>query len=545
MSRCSTSSSAAATAHGARGVPGPRGRRRGQPTPPRRRLPAARSSRRRLAPPQHPRVAGLRSVTCAASRCSSSACANLRDVPSSSRSSRDRDRALALDDARRPRSRISASGPGGSAGLGPRAPRGRRLAAPGARPPSSPSARLDRRLEAGLAQPLFEREGAGRERLRGLGLRRGRAARAAPARPAPPRQPLQPRERSRDGPCLRGGRVEDDASPERVGRGDRAQHEPVAGGRRRAAARGGAGRSRPPSVGNRARRSRASRGGPGCDRRAPAARSRRRSARRRCDSSARSAAPGAASTSPRLDLVAVDPHEVQRDPLPGGARVRPARRAPEHRARARASPAAGSRFRRPRPTAPDHSVPVTTVPAPLSVNDRSTWSRAGPSPAAREAARRRLGRARRGARRAPRRAAPRPATISTPGAAARAASAAAAAGSARSALRDRHHPGGDAQARQHRRVLARLRHHAVVGRDVIRNRSMPVAPATIVRTNRSWPGTSTTDSSPARRERHWRVAERDRDAALASPPATDRFAAGERADQRGLAVVDVARRCRA
>ena len=29
---------------------------------------------------------------------------------------------------------------------------------------------------------------------------------------------------------------------------------------------------------------------------------------------------------------------------------------------------------------------------------------------------------------------------------------------------------------------------------VIRNRSIPVAPATIVRTKRSWPGTSTTDS---------------------------------------------------
>ena len=28
----------------------------------------------------------------------------------------------------------------------------------------------------------------------------------------------------------------------------------------------------------------------------------------------------------------------------------------------------------------------------------------------------------------------------------------------------------------------------------IRNRSIPVAPATIVRTKRSWPGTSTTDS---------------------------------------------------
>ena len=51
---------------------------------------------------------------------------------------------------------------------------------------------------------------------------------------------------------------------------------------------------------------------------------------------------------------------------------------------------------------------------------------------------------------------------------------------------------------------------------------MPVAPATIVRTKRSWPGTSTTDSAPPARQPQRRVAERDRDPARAAPPAAGR-----------------------
>ena len=68
---------------------------------------------------------------------------------------------------------------------------------------------------------------------------------------------------------------------------------------------------------------------------------------------------------------------------------------------------------------------------------------------------------------------------------------------------------------------------------------MPVAPATIVRTKRSWPGTSTTDSRRPDGSAQRRVAERDRDAArllLGQPVGVD---AGERAHERGLAVVDV------
>ncbi len=40
-------------------------------------------------------------------------------------------------------------------------------------------------------------------------------------------------------------------------------------------------------------------------------------------------------------------------------------------------------------------------------------------------------------------------------------------------------------------VLDGLRHHAVVGRDDQQTKSMPVAPASMLRMNFSWPGTST------------------------------------------------------
>ena len=69
---------------------------------------------------------------------------------------------------------------------------------------------------------------------------------------------------------------------------------------------------------------------------------------------------------------------------------------------------------------------------------------------------------------------------------------------------------------------------------------MPVAPATIVRTNRSWPGTSTTLSAPARRKLERREAELDRDAALALLGQAVGVDAGQRLDQHRLAVVDVA-----
>ena len=68
---------------------------------------------------------------------------------------------------------------------------------------------------------------------------------------------------------------------------------------------------------------------------------------------------------------------------------------------------------------------------------------------------------------------------------------------------------------------------------------MPVAPAIIVRTKRSWPGTSTTESDAARGQRQARVAERDRDAARALLGQAVGVDARERAHEGGLAVVDV------
>ena len=71
-------------------------------------------------------------------------------------------------------------------------------------------------------------------------------------------------------------------------------------------------------------------------------------------------------------------------------------------------------------------------------------------------------------------------------------------------------------------------------------KSMPVAPASMLLTNRSWPGTSTKPRTRAVRRRHVGEAEVDGDAAgllLLQPVGVD---AGQRPDQRGLAVVDVA-----
>ena len=89
--------------------------------------------------------------------------------------------------------------------------------------------------------------------------------------------------------------------------------------------------------------------------------------------------------------------------------------------------------------------------------------------------------------------APRPATISAPGSSA-AASSLARAGSARSAFVIATTPvptPSAASTAACSRVCGITPSSAAT---TIRYRSMPVAPATIVRTKRSWPGTSTTDS---------------------------------------------------
>ena len=70
-------------------------------------------------------------------------------------------------------------------------------------------------------------------------------------------------------------------------------------------------------------------------------------------------------------------------------------------------------------------------------------------------------------------------------------------------------------------------------------RSMPTAPATMVRTKRSCPGTSTTPTVSPVGQRQVREAELDGDAALLLLLQAIGVDAGERAHQRRLAVVDV------
>ncbi len=143
---------------------------------------------------------------------------------------------------------------------------------------------------------------------------------------------------------------------------------------------------------------------------------------------------------------------------------------------------------------PDHSVPVTTVPAPRTVNTRSTCRRSGPSEirdATRAAAR--ASAARSASNPTPLRT--DTGTISAPGSNA-AASAAARSGDARSVLVIATTPTftpNAASTAACSRVWGITPSSAAT---TIRYRSMPVAPATIVRTNRSCPGTSTTETRP-------------------------------------------------
>ena len=70
---------------------------------------------------------------------------------------------------------------------------------------------------------------------------------------------------------------------------------------------------------------------------------------------------------------------------------------------------------------------------------------------------------------------------------------------------------------------------------------MPVAPATIVRTKRSWPGHVDEREPPSVRQIERRVAELDRDAARLLLGQPVRVLAGQRAHERRLPVVDVTR----
>ena len=166
-------------------------------------------------------------------------------------------------------------------------------------------------------------------------------------------------------------------------------------------------------------------------------------------------------------------------------------------------------------TAPDHRVPVTTVPAPRTVKTRSTCSTGGPPPDPRARA------ARRPRRRAPQRSVIEP--VARPrrhGTTARSrAPARAPPRPPRRRVREvglgyRHHPAATPSAAQHRQVLARLRHHAVIGghapAETDRSRS-PRRPscARSARARARRPPTAA-----ARRQFQARIAQLDRDASL-------------------------------
>ena len=193
----------------------------------------------------------------------------------------------------------------------------------------------------------------------------------------------------------------------------------------------------------------------------------------------------------------------------------------------------------PRPALPDHSVPVTTVPAPRIVNTRSTCSRVAPGSvgarggAGGRAVERRAqlveplagaGRDRDdlGSRQQLLRLGAGPGRIGEVG------------------LRDRHDADLDAERPQHGRVLARLRHHAVVGGE---DHQVQVDPGRSRDHRAHEPlvtGNVDDREPPPRRQHQRRIAERDRDPALALLGQAVGVDAGERLDQRGLAVIDVA-----
>ena len=217
----------------------------------------------------------------------------------------------------------------------------------------------------------------------------------------------------------------------------------------------------------------------------------------------RRSASALARRSPRATSSRPTPTRLTATRCPAGARSAGWSWTWTPRTRAR-RPAGSTVSSSPRAIAPDHSVPVTTVPAPLTVNTRSTCRRAPPP------------------------SAPRPGSVAaTSSSAARTASipspvrtetgtttgvksffatrdsrvakkdltpSLARAGSARSvfviATTPRSTPSAASTAACSR-VCGITPSSAAT---VMRKKSMPVAPATIVRTKRSCPGTSTTDT---------------------------------------------------
>ena len=221
-------------------------------------------------------------------------------------------------------------------------------------------------------------------------------------------------------------------------------------------------------------------------------------------------------------------------------------RASGSRGRAPSRPPGATTTWSPVATAPSVSVPVTTVPLPLAANTRSTHSR-GPSAVG--------GRRRRAAARSPSAAAsassPRPggAATGTIGAPARnvpatrsatssAASSTRSGSSSTSTFVRATTPWRTPTSSRIRRCSSLCGFHPSVAATTNRQASTPPTPASMLRRKRTWPGTSTkltaSPSSDGVGE-----AEVDREAAPLLLGEAVGVGAGERQDERRLAVVDV------
>ena len=398
---------------------------------------------------------------------------------------------------------------------------------------------VERRLVPGGAR-LAPRPRAPRRRARAApGSGSGAGAGGAPA-PAARRAPAAPAAQHLARRAVRARRgVDHHAAAQRVRRRQRRITSRSPRGGRRAAAPAAAARSPPPSSAQPRGRLRV----PWwtCDPR-PAVRrvgAHVERARRR-GTSARPRGAGAPRRRRARPRRAATPDEVERHALAGRGALDAAGRAPGRRARAPAGRAGRSATASPRADArPTTACPVTTVPAPRSVNARSTCSRGARRASA-------------AARQRRRRAVERRAQLVEPVARARRHGHRLGARQQLARLRRRPRRVGQVRLgdRDHARRHAERRSTATCSRvwgitpssaaTTSRYRSMPVAPATIVRTKRSWPGTSTTDSRrPDGQRRAARSRARSRSRARCSSGRRSVSTPVSARDQRGLAVVDV------
>ena len=205
-----------------------------------------------------------------------------------------------------------------------------------------------------------------------------------------------------------------------------------------------------------------------------------------------SAAPGGTTTSPRAISRQPTPARLSATRCPASARSTGSSCTCTERTRA-SSPRGRIRTWSPVPIDPDQSVPVTTVPIPRSVNERSTCSRAEPSLDARPVSPAATSSSAPSSSSIPVRFSAETGTIGVSGSSS-ATSSAASSGSPMSALVIATTPARTPSWRSTARCSRVCGITPSSDATQRRNMSTPDAPATIVRTKRSWPGTSTTES---------------------------------------------------